>query len=89
MLTKEFFEAFLSLFSEQNRFGLSHWIADHALFMQTAHGIPVLAFPSMTVAVEREKEKREYHLVDFVFVIVHVLRLSFCGTNFNRVSVAT
>jgi hypothetical protein len=88
MFSKEFFAAPLSLFGEQNRFRLAHWIADQAFLVEPAHGIPVVTFPCATVAVEREKEEREHHLVDFVFVVVHVVKLPFLRTDFNRASIA-
>jgi hypothetical protein len=89
MLSKEFFAALFSLFSEQNRFRLAHRIADHPFLVEPAHSIPVVAFPCATAAVEREKEQREHHLVDFVFIVVHAMRLPFRRTNFNHVSVVT
>ena len=89
MLSKEFFAALFSLFREQNRFRFAHRIADHPFLVEPAHGIPVVAFPGATVAVEREKKKREHHLVDFVFVVVHVVMLPLRRTDFNRVSLVT
>ena len=88
MLTKEFFAPFFALLGEQDRFCLPNRIADHPL-MKSAQCIPVMAFPCATTTVEREEEKREYHLVDFVFVVVHTASLSFLGARFNRVPINT
>jgi hypothetical protein len=76
MFSKEFLAALFALFGKQHRFGLSHRIAEPSFFVVPAPGIPVVSFPCAAGAVEREKEQREHHLVDFVFVVVHARRLS-------------
>jgi hypothetical protein len=39
MFEEEFLTPFLTLFSEHDRFGLAHRIEDHALRVQTIHGL--------------------------------------------------
>ena len=84
MLAKEFFAALLAFFGKRDRFRLSHRIEDHPFFVQPVHCVPIVSLPCAPVAVEREKEKREYHLVDFVFVVVHMVKLSLFSARFNR-----
>jgi hypothetical protein len=88
MLAEEFFAALLALLSKHDRFRFSCWIQDHAFLVQPIHRVPVVSFPCAAVAVEREKEKCEYHLVDFIFVVVHVMKLPLLIAHFNRVRVA-
>jgi len=84
MFTKEFCAPFLTLFSEHDRFGLAHWIEDHSLLVQPVHRIPVMSFPGTSVVMDRQEEKREHHLVDFVFVVFHEIMLPFCRRSINR-----
>ena len=71
MLAEKFFTSLFTLLGKQHRFCLTDWIEDHPFLMETPHCLPVVTLPSAPIAVEREKEKREHHLVYFVFVVVH------------------
>jgi hypothetical protein len=84
MFEEEFLTPFLTLFSEHDRFGAAHRIEDHALRMQTIHGLPVVTFPCSSAVMDCQEEKSEHHLVDFVFVIFHEDILSFSRLRCNR-----
>ena len=84
VFAKEFFAPLLPFFGERDRLRLAHWIEDHSLFIETVHCIPIMAFPSPSVTVECEKQKREHHLVNFVLIIVHTVRMPWRLTNINR-----
>lgn len=43
----------------------------------------ITSFPSAAIAVEREKEQRENHLVDFFFVVVHGVIFPRIGSGIN------
>ena len=85
MLEEEFLTPFLTLFSEHDRFGLAHRIEDHALRVQTIHGLPVVTFPCPSAVMDCQEEERETpSLVDFVFVIFHENMLPFSRPRCNR-----
>ena len=83
MLTKEFLAPLLTLFGEHDGFCLTHRIKNHPLFVQTVHRIPVVSFPCACAVMECEKQKREHHLIDFVFVVFHAVMLPFRCQAFN------
>jgi hypothetical protein len=94
MAPKEFFAAFLSFFCQKNRFGFPHGIADHALLMETTQRVPVVSLPGSSVTVQGEEKKREDHLVDSVFVVVHAgediifseeVQLARCRSSLKRI----
>jgi hypothetical protein len=84
MFAEEFLAPFLTLFREHDRFGLAHRIQDQPFRVQTIHGLPIVTFPCPSAVMECQEEKREYHLVDFVFVIIHEKRLPFIRPRCNR-----
>lgn len=84
MLAKQFFAQFLTFFGEDDRLCLAYGIEDQPLFVQPSESIPVVSFPCASGAVESEKEQRQYHLIDLVFVVVHASMVPVCGNIFNR-----
>ena len=83
MPAKECFTALPAGRGEQDRFGLPNRIADQPLCVEPAQGIPVVPFPSAAFVVEGEKEQRKHHLVDFVLIAVHAVKLALFEARFN------
>ena len=83
MLAKQLFAQFLALFGEDDRLCLAHGIEDHSFFVQSSESIPVVSFPCASGVVESEKEQRQHHLIDLVFVVVHDSMLPLSETIFN------
>ena len=71
MPPEEFLAELLALLGKRHRFCLADRILDHALRVQPVQSIPVVSFPSTSFVMEREKKKREHHLIDLVFIVVH------------------
>src|SRR2546428_11874717 len=78
MFHKQFTGSLQPLFSKHDGLGFSHWIADHAFFMQAFHRSPVMSFPGTAVVMKREKEQRQHHFVHFIFVVLHMEKILFC-----------
>ena len=88
MFTEERFALFLTLFGEHDGFGFAHGIEDHSLFVEAIHGPPVMTFPCTSVVMDCQEEQREHHLVDFVLVVIHELKLIDRDRTCNRARAA-
>jgi hypothetical protein len=73
MLDKQLARALQAFFCKRNGLGFPHRVADHSLLMQSIHRSPIVPLPSSAVVVQRQKEQRQHHVIDFIFIIFHAL----------------
>ena len=77
MLCEQFARTLQALLGERNRLGFSHGIGDHPFLVQPIHRTPVVSLPGPVAVVQRQKEQREHHFVDFIFVVFHACIVQF------------
>ena len=71
MLREQFARTLQSLLGERNRLGFFQGIGDHSFLVQPIHRTPVVSLPRPVPVAQRQKEQRERHFVDFIFVVFH------------------
>src|SRR5436190_301431 len=79
MLPKLFLTPLLAFLRQHHRLCLACRIGDHPLLVQPIHRTPIVPFPCTSVSVQCEIKKREHHLIDFFFIVVHEAILTLHG----------
>jgi hypothetical protein len=77
MLGEQLARTLQAFLCQRDGLGFSHWIADHAFLVQPIHRIPVMSLPNAVAVMQRQKEQREHHLIDFIFVVFHACIVQF------------
>jgi hypothetical protein len=77
MLHEEFAAESEAFLCEDDGLCFPDGVRDHSFLVQPVHHIPIESFLRAAFVIERQKEQRQRHLIDFVFIVVHEMILRF------------